>query len=369
MDKVEQVESLPEFQRGKQLLRSGDDSKLSEAVDVLGQVYSTVAEAQGDLAPENAPIALLYGEAMLKLAVYSNSVMMNMEMRKQINKTKQETEPLEEEQVTSKEEVFETFEIAWECLDLSRVIFERLATQQDNEPNTKRMRVYQCDALTLLGELKVEQGFFQEATDEYHKCLLVQEQDLPATCRDLGSTYHSLATALELAALEQSSVSLRTQAAMYYLKSQQVLRSRRQQLLGSEGKARESASSGSKKKKKLSREWLPSLSADQVAELDQLFVAGSEPLDPVPADDESGEIKELSELVTALGEKISDVTWELTEEAATEEKKKKQEQEKAALKQAEETTGFAAPKLDSAPTNVLQVRKRDKSSGAPSNIG
>ena len=74
------------------------------------------------------------------------------------------------------------------------------------------------------------------------------------------------------------------------------------------------------------------------------------------------EIKELSELVIALGDKINDVSWVLTEDAVEEEKKRAQEKEKALQQEPQEDTGFAAPSTAAAaPANVLQVKKRGKS--------
>lgn len=78
-------------------------------------------------------------------------------------------------------------QLAWEMLELSRIIFAR----QD----TKEMKMKQAEANLALGEIGMELEHYPEAIGDFMECLRLQEQILQPDDRLLAETFYNLGLA------------------------------------------------------------------------------------------------------------------------------------------------------------------------------
>lgn len=194
MDHVLGIESRPEFLQGQVLLA---DKQLENAADVLGKLYEQIVDEEGDLGDGVAPIAYLYGEVNLGLAVASNNALMQanakrLERERDLANGKPAAAAAsamaEGPPPADQEDVDEMFSIAWDSLDLARVIFQRLGCAPR-----------QALAQQKLGELKLEQGLLPQSVEEIESCLeLIRAHQLEGTrvhalChRILGLVYEAM---------------------------------------------------------------------------------------------------------------------------------------------------------------------------------
>ena len=362
---------------------------------------------QGDLGSGVAPIAFAYGDANLKLGVASNQAWVNNEVRKKQKQDQQngaeaaaqqpsadpeegEEQEEDEEHVLSREDIEETFEIAFECLDTSRVIYERLVSQETGSKDKIILQKRLGEVMMRLGDLKFEQGLFEDAVAEYNKCLETRVQAEEATSRDLASTYHALALTEESIAVDKPNELVHlVQAAKFYSKALEVLRFRRAQILGSDAGTGAEPSSGSKKKAVKTKNWISVLTPEQIELVEAACNTSVAVIMPEPSEADSAEAKELASIVSDLCGKVEDITWLLTEEGKAEQDKAAEEKAKEqaeAAKAGVTTEGFGVSVSEQQPVtsenvppstivsntenpvakqatpqpNVLQPRKREK---------
>uniref|UniRef100_A0A8C3WI61 Nuclear autoantigenic sperm protein n=1 Tax=Catagonus wagneri TaxID=51154 RepID=A0A8C3WI61_9CETA len=87
----------------------------------------------------------------------------------------------------NEEEEIGNLELAWDMLDLAKIIFKR----QD----TKEAQLYAAQAHLKLGEVSVESENYVQAVEEFQACLNLQEQYLEAHDRLLAETHYQLGLA------------------------------------------------------------------------------------------------------------------------------------------------------------------------------
>ncbi|KAI4560946.1 hypothetical protein MJG53_017575 [Ovis ammon polii x Ovis aries] len=87
----------------------------------------------------------------------------------------------------NEEEEIGNLELAWDMLDLAKIIFKR----QD----TKEAQLYAAQAHLKLGEVSVESENYLQAVEEFQTCLNLQEQYLEAHDRLLAETHYQLGLA------------------------------------------------------------------------------------------------------------------------------------------------------------------------------
>ncbi|XP_059877334.1 nuclear autoantigenic sperm protein isoform X1 [Delphinus delphis] len=87
----------------------------------------------------------------------------------------------------NEEEEIGNLELAWDMLDLAKIIFKR----QD----TKEAQLYAAQAHLKLGEVSVESENYIQAVEEFQACLNLQEQYLEAHDRLLAETHYQLGLA------------------------------------------------------------------------------------------------------------------------------------------------------------------------------
>ncbi|XP_010608480.1 nuclear autoantigenic sperm protein isoform X1 [Fukomys damarensis] len=87
----------------------------------------------------------------------------------------------------SEEEDIGNLELAWDMLDLAKIIFKR--------QETKEAQLYAAQAHLKLGEVSVESENYIQAVEEFQACLALQEQYLEAHDRLLAETHYQLGLA------------------------------------------------------------------------------------------------------------------------------------------------------------------------------
>ncbi|XP_057576778.1 nuclear autoantigenic sperm protein-like [Hippopotamus amphibius kiboko] len=87
----------------------------------------------------------------------------------------------------NEEEEIGNLELAWDMLDLAKIIFKR----QD----TKEAQLYAAQAHLKLGEVSVESENYIQAVEEFQACLNLQEQYLEAHDQLLAETHYQLGLA------------------------------------------------------------------------------------------------------------------------------------------------------------------------------
>ncbi|XP_006839768.1 PREDICTED: nuclear autoantigenic sperm protein [Chrysochloris asiatica] len=85
------------------------------------------------------------------------------------------------------EEEIGNLELAWDMLDLAKIIFKR--------QETKEAQLYAAQAHLKLGEVSVESENYVQAVEEFQACLNLQEQYLEAHDRLLAETHYQLGLA------------------------------------------------------------------------------------------------------------------------------------------------------------------------------
>ncbi|ELK06105.1 Nuclear autoantigenic sperm protein [Pteropus alecto] len=87
----------------------------------------------------------------------------------------------------NEEEEIGNLELAWDMLDLAKIIFKR--------QETKEAQLYAAQAHLKLGEVSVESENYVQAVEEFQACLNLQEQYLDAHDRLLAETHYQLGLA------------------------------------------------------------------------------------------------------------------------------------------------------------------------------
>nr|XP_058159651.1 nuclear autoantigenic sperm protein isoform X4 [Dasypus novemcinctus] len=87
----------------------------------------------------------------------------------------------------NEEEEIGNLELAWDMLDLAKIIFKR--------QETKEAQLYAAQAHLKLGEVSVESENYVQAVEEFQACLSLQEQYLEAHDRLLAETHYQLGLA------------------------------------------------------------------------------------------------------------------------------------------------------------------------------
>nr|7V1M_G Chain G, Isoform 2 of Nuclear autoantigenic sperm protein [Homo sapiens]7V1M_H Chain H, Isoform 2 of Nuclear autoantigenic sperm protein [Homo sapiens] len=165
---ADKVESLDVDSEAKKLLGLGQKhlvmGDIPAAVNAFQEAASLLGKKYGETANECGEAFFFYGKSLLELARLEN-------------KSLQENE----------EEEIGNLELAWDMLDLAKIIFKR--------QETKEAQLYAAQAHLKLGEVSVESENYVQAVEEFQSCLNLQEQYLEAHDRLLAETHYQLGLA------------------------------------------------------------------------------------------------------------------------------------------------------------------------------
>ncbi|XP_017200992.1 nuclear autoantigenic sperm protein isoform X3 [Oryctolagus cuniculus] len=224
----DKVESLDVDSEAKKLLGLGQKhlvmGDIPAAVNAFQEAASLLGKKYGETANECGEAFFFYGKSLLELARMENGVLGNAlegvhveeeegekteeESLVENNDNVDETEGSEEEDKENdkaeeetpndsvlenkslpenEEEEIGNLELAWDMLDLAKIIFKR--------QETKEAQLYAAQAHLKLGEVSVESENYIQAVEEFQACLSLQEQYLEAHDRLLAETHYQLGLA------------------------------------------------------------------------------------------------------------------------------------------------------------------------------
>lgn len=147
------------------------------------------SEKYGELSPLLGPIYYRYGDTLLASVEESAEALGEANATDSVEKAESQNEDEEdgddednadnsataiEEDLTEKEVQDETnpddLQVAWECLDVARVIYEKLGESASIELSQIYLR---------LGDCHMESDTFDKAVEEYSKCLALRAPRVP----------------------------------------------------------------------------------------------------------------------------------------------------------------------------------------------
>uniref|UniRef100_A0A8C9SK66 Nuclear autoantigenic sperm protein (histone-binding) n=1 Tax=Scleropages formosus TaxID=113540 RepID=A0A8C9SK66_SCLFO len=191
--------------KGNKHLIMGD---VVSAVNVFQEACAMLAEKYGDTADECGEAFFLCGKALLELARMENTVLGNAlegvpeedsEEGDNMNNSKTESaDNLDEDDdddddsdegegpgdSKESEEEVGNLQLAWEMLEVAKVIYKRKETKED--------QLMAAQAYLKLGEVGAESGNYAQALEDFQECLALQLKYLPPHSRLLAETHYQL---------------------------------------------------------------------------------------------------------------------------------------------------------------------------------
>uniref|UniRef100_A0A8C8G6V2 Tetratricopeptide SHNi-TPR domain-containing protein n=1 Tax=Oncorhynchus tshawytscha TaxID=74940 RepID=A0A8C8G6V2_ONCTS len=174
------------------------------AVNVFQEACGMLAERYGDTADECGEAFFLCGKSLLELARMENTVLgdalegvpeeSSEEGEKQENSKFESADNLDDDdddddegegtaEDKSEEEVG-NLQLAWEMLEVAKVIYKRKENEAD--------QLMAAQAYLKLGEVGAESGNYPAAVEDFQDCLALQLKHLPPHSRLLAETHYQL---------------------------------------------------------------------------------------------------------------------------------------------------------------------------------
>ncbi|XP_074077662.1 nuclear autoantigenic sperm protein isoform X2 [Macrotis lagotis] len=277
---TDKTDSLDVDSESKKLLGLGQKhlvmGDIPAAVNAFQEAASLLGKKYGETANECGEAFFYYGKSLLELARMENGVLGNAldgvpvdedgeraEDQSMVESTDniEETEGSEDDDKENEREAEEhssdskleskehededigNLELAWDMLDLAKIIFKR----QD----TKESQLNAAQAHLKLGEVSVESENYSQAIEEFQACLALQQKYLEAHDRLLAETHYQLG-------LAYSYNSQYSEAVSQFTKSVEVIE-KRLDMLNERIKAAEAPSAEDEKEVEELKELLPEI--------------------------------------------------------------------------------------------------------------
>ncbi|XP_056132582.1 nuclear autoantigenic sperm protein isoform X2 [Lampris incognitus] len=209
--------SVDVMEEAKKLLGTGNRhlvmGDVVSAVSVFQEACEMLAAKYGDTAGECGEAFFLCGKSLLELARMENTVFGNAlegvpaetEEKKPINSNTESADNLDDDDddddddeeededgegnaEDKEEEEVENLQLAWEMLEVAKVIFKRKENKED--------QLMAAQAHLKLGEVGAESGNYPQALEDFQECLALQLKHLPPHSRLLAESHYHVATVL-----------------------------------------------------------------------------------------------------------------------------------------------------------------------------
>lgn len=180
------------------------------AVAVFQDACSMLAEKYGDTADECGEAFFLCGKSLLELARMENTVLgdalegvpegdegddeeeqpsnPNIESANNLDDDDDDDDEEEDGEKNGEEEEVGNLQLAWEMLEVAKVIYKRKEGEED--------QLMAAQAHLKLGEVSAESGNYPQALEDFQECLSLQLKHLPPHSRLLAETHYHVATTL-----------------------------------------------------------------------------------------------------------------------------------------------------------------------------
>nr|XP_046248221.1 nuclear autoantigenic sperm protein isoform X5 [Scatophagus argus] len=209
--------SVDVMEEAKKLIGTGNKhlvmGDVVSAVNVFQDACSMLAAKYGDTADECGEAFFLCGKSLLELARMENSVLGNAlegvpeeseEEEQPHNSNIESANSLDaddededddddddedgERNGEDKEEEVGNLQLAWEMLEVAKVIYKRKESKDD--------QLMAAQTYLKLGEVSAESGNYPQALEDFQECLALQLKHLPSHSRLLAETHYHVATTL-----------------------------------------------------------------------------------------------------------------------------------------------------------------------------
>jgi len=220
------TQALNHFAQGKRHLLVND---INSAVNSLQEACRMLAEQHGETAPECGDAYFYYGRALLEMARIESGVLGNAldgestddessqdgdsqdgesqeegeegegesqeegeeggEGQEEGGEDGEEEKEGEGEKTEEEEEDVSNLQLAWEMLELAKVIYQR------QEEGNKAMSLKTAGVFLKLGEVGLESENYPQSIEDFQSCLKIQETHMEADDRCLAETHYQLGVA------------------------------------------------------------------------------------------------------------------------------------------------------------------------------
>lgn len=208
--------SMDVMEEAKKLIGTGNRhlvmGNVVSAVAVFQDACSILAARYGDTADECGEAFFLCGKSLLELARMENTVLgnalegvpeedegddeeeqqqpsnPNIESANNLDDDDDDDEEDEQGEKNGEEEEVGNLQLAWEMLEVAKVIYKRKESKED--------QLMAAQAYLKLGEVSAESGNYPQALEDFQECLSLQLKHLPPHSRLLAETHYHVATTL-----------------------------------------------------------------------------------------------------------------------------------------------------------------------------
>uniref|UniRef100_A0A663M7T4 Nuclear autoantigenic sperm protein n=1 Tax=Athene cunicularia TaxID=194338 RepID=A0A663M7T4_ATHCN len=205
---TDKTDSMDVDGESKKLLGLGQKhlvmGNIPAAVNAFQEAASLLGKKYGETADECAEAFFYYGKSLLELARYANrfrrsnkcsrssTFLIETEESEEEDKENEKAEDDKENELTvedkeSEEDEIGNLELAWEMLELAKIIYKR--------QETKEGQLHAAQAHLKLGEVSIESENYMQAIEEFQACLALQQKYLEAHDRLLAESHYQLALA------------------------------------------------------------------------------------------------------------------------------------------------------------------------------
>jgi len=153
-----------------------------DQIDLLSKALEESVQAYGQLAIECAPHYFNYGNALLQQIEKATGVL-GEQLKKKV--------ALDEEEQKSAEGESDESKLAWENLEVARVIYEKHVLNPEN-PDSKH-KPHLAEVYTRIADLSMETENFAGSYEDYTKAVNMKKEYLSSDDRDLAGTHSALA--------------------------------------------------------------------------------------------------------------------------------------------------------------------------------
>ncbi|KAI6646584.1 Nuclear autoantigenic sperm protein [Oopsacas minuta] len=187
-------------------------SRYEDAMQLLPSCLATITDKEGELSVKLAEPHYLYGKSMFECARINTGVLGEGVLKDKHTHSKGEESS--DDNVETTDEVTETepnnFEVAWENLEVSRVICSKALELNSSDIEVANILL---EVLTCLAELQIETGCYEKAAADFEECLqLLGKYPDISTLKLVGATHFSIGMALSLAGDYQLAVEALTRS-------------------------------------------------------------------------------------------------------------------------------------------------------------
>uniref|UniRef100_A0A8C0EBC3 Nuclear autoantigenic sperm protein n=1 Tax=Bubo bubo TaxID=30461 RepID=A0A8C0EBC3_BUBBB len=191
---TDKTDSMDVDGESKKLLGLGQKhlvmGNIPAAVNAFQEAASLLGKKYGETADECAEAFFYYGKSLLELARMENGVLGNALEGVQVEEEGEKAEggsALPTSLQESEEDEIGNLELAWEMLELAKIIYKR--------QETKEGQLHAAQAHLKLGEVSIESENYMQAIEEFQACLALQQKYLEAHDRLLAESHYQLALA------------------------------------------------------------------------------------------------------------------------------------------------------------------------------